>query len=290
MTRLVESLAEISAPYDALLCDLWGCVHDGVRVLPEAMAALQGFRAGGGRVILVTNSPLPRKSVAAQVAAMNLAPDAYDDIASSGDAARAAMFRGAVGEKVWFMGEPRDEVFFEPLALVDNPVTITRVPLDAAEGIVCTGPFDPLADPAELRPHLLYAKQKGLKLLCANPDLVVDRGDVREWCAGEVARIYTEMGGESLYYGKPHPGIYDLARTRLAAFGPVPEPSRILAIGDGIHTDIQGALGEDFDSLFITGGLAARETGTNGQPDPEALETFVAKAQVTPTFAMGFLR
>jgi HAD superfamily hydrolase (TIGR01459 family) len=290
MTRIVESLAEIAQPYDALLCDLWGCVHDGIRPFPEAVAALQAYRAGGGRVILVTNAPRQRSAVQGQLDAMGLPRDAYDDIASSGDAARAAMYRGAVGRNVWFMGEPHDEVFFEPMALIEDPVEITRVPLDAAEGIVCTGPFDALADPADLRPQLLYAKQKGLKLLCANPDLVVDRGDVREWCAGEVARLYTEMGGESLYFGKPHPAIYDLARARLAATGPVPEPGRILAVGDGIHTDIQGALGEDFDSLFITGGLAASDTKTNRQPDPAALEAFVAEAQATPTYAMGFLR
>lgn len=290
MTRIVESLADISAPYDALLCDLWGCVHDGIHPFPAAVAALQAFRAGGGKVILVTNAPRQRSAIRAQLDAMGLPRAAYDDIASSGDAARSAMYRGAVGAKVWFMGEPRDEVFFEPMNLIENPVAIERVRLAEAEGIVCTGPFDPLADPADLRPHLLYAKQKGLKLLCANPDLVVDRGEVREWCAGEVARIYEEMGGECLYFGKPHPAIYDLARVRLGALGQAPGPDRILAIGDGIHTDIQGALGEDIDSVFITGGLAGAETRTADQPDPAALEAFVTKAQVTPTFAMGFLR
>jgi HAD superfamily hydrolase (TIGR01459 family) len=290
MTRIVESLAEISAPYDVLLCDLWGCVHDGVRPLPEAVAALQAFRAGGGTVILVTNAPRQRSAITAQLDRMGLPRDTWDDIASSGDAARAAMYRGAVGEKVWFMGEPHDEVFFEPMPLVENPVEITRVPLEDAEGIVCTGPFDPLADPADLHPKLLYAKAKGLKLLCANPDIVVDRGEVREWCAGEVARIYSEMGGESLYFGKPHPAIYDLARARLAALGRSPDNSRILALGDGIHTDIQGAQGEDIDSLFITGGLSAEDTKTNRQPDPEALEAFIERAMVTPTYASGFLR
>lgn len=290
MTRIVDTLAQISHPYDALLCDLWGCVHNGITPFPDAVAALQAFRAGGGKVILVTNSPKHRASVQAQLDAMGLPRDAYDDIASAGDAARAAMYRGAVGQNVWFMGEPHDAPFFDPMHLVENPVQITRVPLEEAEGIVCTGPFDPLADPADLRPQLLYAKQKGLKLLCANPDIVVDKGEVREWCAGAVAALYDEMGGESLYYGKPHPNIYDLARARLAALGPVPGPERMLAVGDGIHTDIRGALGEDIDSVFITGGLAATETLTDRAPDPEALEAFVSKAQSTPTFAMGFLR
>ncbi len=290
MTRIIERLDEISAPYDVLLCDLWGCVHDGIRPLPEAVAALQRFRASGGTVILVTNAPRQRSAVRAQLDEMGLPRDSWDDIASSGDAARVAMYRGTVGEKVWFMGEPRDEVFFEPATLVENPVEITRVPLEEAEGIVCTGPFDPLADPADLRPQLLYAKQKGLKLLCANPDIVVDRGDVREWCAGAVAALYTEMGGESLYFGKPHPAIYDLVRARLAALGKASDNTRMLAVGDGIRTDIQGAQGEDLDSVFITGGLAAQATGTDRQPDPAALDSFVAEEMVTPTFAMGFLR
>lgn len=290
MTRIVDTLAEIASPYEALLCDLWGCVHNGLSPFPDAVAALQAFRAGGGKVILVTNSPKHRAMVQAQLDSMGLPRDAYDDIASAGDAARAAMYRGAVGQNVWFMGEPHDVPFFDPMHLVENPVKITRVPLEEAEGIVCTGPFDPLADPADLRPQLLYAKQKGLKLLCANPDIVVDKGEVREWCAGAVAALYDEMGGESLYYGKPHPNIYDLARARLAALGPVPGPERMLAIGDGIHTDIRGALGEDIDSVFITGGLAATETRTGRAPDPAALEDFVTRAQSTPTFAMGFLR
>lgn len=291
MTQIIDSLSEISQRYTALFVDLWGCVHDGVRAYPEAVAALQAYRATGGRVILVTNSPKPRKGVESQLGGFGVPKDAYDAIASSGDSARAAMFRGAVGEKVYFMGEPdRDAGFFEPLAVIDNPVTITRVPLKDAEGIVCCGPFDPLADPDENRPDFLYAKQKGLKLLCANPDIVVDRGEVREWCAGALARLYTEMGGESLYFGKPHPPIYDLARRRLAALGHEVDLSRILAIGDGPHTDIQGAMGEDIDSLFITGGLAALETKTSHQPDEIALNSYIQKEMIAPTYAIGRLR
>jgi ribonucleotide monophosphatase NagD (HAD superfamily) len=188
------------------------------------------------------------------------------------------------------MGQPFDESFFEPMDLIENPVNIQRVDLEDADGIVCCGPFDPHADPAVNRPQFLYAKQKGLKLLCANPDIVVDRGETREWCAGALAQLYTEMGGESLYFGKPHPPIYDLARRRLAALDKDIDPSRVLAIGDGILTDIAGAMGEDIDALFITGGLAAQETGTQTQPDPEQLEQYLAKAGAAPQFSIGFLR
>ena len=291
MTRIIPALSEISAQYDALFVDLWGCVHDGVTAYPEAIAALQAYRKSGGIVILVTNSPKPREGVAAQLGQFGVPADAYDSIASSGDSARSAMFRGMVGEKVYFMGEwTRDSGFFDPIEIINDPAHITRVPLQEAEGIVCCGPFDPMADPAVNRADFLYAKQKGMKLLCANPDIVVDRGEVREWCAGALAALYTEMGGESLYFGKPHPPIYDLARRRLNTLANKVDSSRILAIGDGIHTDIQGAQGEDIDSLFITGGLAASETKTKDQPDADALEAFVTKQMITPTFAIGRLR
>ncbi|MBK1635271.1 TIGR01459 family HAD-type hydrolase [Rhodovulum adriaticum] len=289
MTQIIESLDTVSARYKAMFVDIWGCVHDGEKPFAEAVDALQRYRAGGGIVVLVTNAPRHRNSVAAQLDKIGVARDAWDTIATSGDSARAAMYRGAVGEKVFFMGEDHDMTFFDPLKIIENPVPITRVPLEQAEGIVCTGPFDVHADPSELRPQLLYAKAKGLKLLCANPDIVVDRGEVREWCAGAVARLYTEMGGESLYFGKPHPPIYDLARRRLAQIADVPDTA-ILCVGDGIHTDIAGAMGEDLDSLFITGGLAAAETKTDRQPDPAALDAFLQDAQFSPTYSIGYLR
>ncbi len=291
MTQIVSSLAEISDNYKALFVDLWGCVHNGVTAYPEAVAALQAYRANGGIVVLVTNSPKPRAGVAEQLGSFGVPDDAYDTIATSGDSARSAMFIGAVGEKVYFMGEwQRDEGFFQPLEILDNPVDIQRVPLAEAEGIVCCGPFDTMADPDVNRADFLYAKTKGMKLLCANPDIIVDRGDVREWCAGALAKLYTEMGGESLYFGKPHPPIYDLARRRLAALGVTIADEDILAIGDGPHTDISGAMGENIDSLFITGGLAAAETKTAHQPDEAALTNYLADQQVTPQFAIGKLR
>ncbi len=290
MTQIITALAEVSDRYDALFVDLWGCVHNGVTAFPDAVAALQAYRKNGGTVVLVTNAPRPRASVTTQIAKMGVPDDAWDTIATSGDSARTAMYRGAVGQKVFFIGEERDTNFFDPIGVVDEPVEIQIVPLEEAEGIVCTGPFDPMADIDDLRPQLLYAKQKGLKLLCANPDIVVDRGDVREWCAGAVAKLYTEMGGESIYTGKPHPPIYDLARLRLGEINRKTDSASILAIGDGVLTDIQGAQGEDIDSLFISGGLAAEETKTETQPDADALQTYLDREMVNPTYTIGFLR
>ena len=290
MTQIVNALSDISAQYDALLVDLWGCVHNGVRAFDAANKALIEYRAGGGIVILVTNSPRPRAQVEQQLADFGVARDAWDSIASSGDSARSALFLGAVGQKIYFIGTDAELPFFEPLKLIDDPIQISHVPIEEAEGIVCTGL--PTADgtPDDVRAPLLYAKQKGLKLLCANPDIIVDRGEKREWCAGAVAQAYTEMGGTSLYFGKPHAPIYDLARRRLSAIRPNIPDDRILAIGDGITTDIQGAIGEGIDSLFITGGLAAKETATVTQPDPEKLSQYVVEKQLDPTFSIGFLR
>ncbi len=295
MSRIINSLAEVSANYDALFVDLWGCVHNGVAALPDAVAALQQYRQQGGKVVLVTNSPRPRASVEIQLDGFGVPRDAWDTIATSGDSARSAMFRGTVGQKVYFMGTDDEKAaFFKPLDLLSDALDIITVPLSEAEGIVCCGAADAKADPSVNRPEFLIAKQMGLKLLCANPDLVVDRGEEREFCAGSLAALYTEMGGESLYFGKPHPPIYDLARRRLAALGATIDDDRILAIGDGIHTDISGAQGENIDSLFITGGLAATDTATgraaNSQPDAGLLETYLADHQTAPLFSIGYLR
>ncbi|MGI3184442.1 TIGR01459 family HAD-type hydrolase [Nioella aestuarii] len=290
MTTIIRSLSEISDRYDVLYCDLWGCLHNGYTPFTEAVAALRDFKAKGGYVLLLTNSPRPRASVEKQLEKIGVPRDCWDSIASSGDSARAAMLRGIVGQKVWFIGQPHDQGFFAPMDVLSDAVEIEQVPLEEAEGIVCTGPVDPSADPAVMRPKFLYAKQKGLKLLCANPDIVVDRGETREWCAGALAQLYTEMGGESLYFGKPHAPIYELARMRLAQAGVDCPPDRILAVGDGLLTDILGAQGEPIDSLFISGGLSREETGTTDQPDPEKLARVLSDARVEARWSIGFLR
>ena len=290
MTRIITALSDVAQDYDALFVDLWGCVHNGVAAIPSAVKALQNYRKTGGKVILVTNSPRPRAGVAKQLVHFDVPQDAYDAIATSGDSARAAMYRGVVGQAVWHYGPVTDSRFFDPLDILEHPVEISRVSLDRADGIVCTGPFDAQAHPDTWRPDLEIALARNLKLLCANPDIVVDRGDVREWCAGAVAKLYTEMGGESLYFGKPHAPIYDLARRRLHKLGNDITDARILAIGDGILTDVKGAIDEGIDSLFISGGLAAAETRTTLQPDAEALNIYLKKEKSEPTFTIGHLR
>jgi HAD superfamily hydrolase (TIGR01459 family) len=290
MTRIIDRFSDISTNYDALFCDLWGCLHDGLRPFPDAVAALVAFREGGGRVALVTNSPRPSDGVIAQLQAMGVPREAYDVVVSSGDAAQAAMVAGMVGTRVWRLGPEKDLPFFTHLPDGTAITTIETVDFDDAEGIVCTGPFDDADHPEAYRATFLAAKARGLKLLCANPDIIVDQGETRMYCAGALAALYTEMGGESLYFGKPHAPIYQLARQRLSEIGEAAENERILAVGDGIATDVLGALQENVDALFISGGIAAEETGTTDSPDPARLKTFLEAHGQSPAYAIGFLR
>ncbi|MCC5983579.1 MAG: TIGR01459 family HAD-type hydrolase [Rhodobacteraceae bacterium] len=294
MTEMIRALDDVAARYDVLFCDLWGCVHDGLQAYPAAVAALEGFRRSGGAVVLMTNAPRPAPAVQRGFDRLGIPASAWDIIVTSGDAAQAGMAQGAVGRRVWHLGPEKDARFFsdlpEDIAAAHAPVE--RVDFDVAEGIVCTGPFDEENDhPDDYRGRFLSAKARGLKLLCANPDIVVDYGDKRIWCAGALAALYTDMGGESLYFGKPHPPIYDLARRRLAERGLAPDPDRILAVGDGIDTDIRGGMGEGVDTLFLTGGLMAHEFGPDpARPDETALRAWLATRDTPPLMAMGRLR
>lgn len=289
MTQIISSLAQISADYDVLFCDLWGCLHNGVDAYPAAVAALQAFRAQGGKVVLLTNAPRPWKYVAAQLDRMAVPRDAWDAVVSSGDAAQDAMFAGAVGRKVWAIAMDKDEGFFAdiPPEWRDAP-SIQRVALEQAEGIVCCGLFDDATEtPEDYRARLTQAQARGLKLLCANPDVIVDLGESRLYCAGALAEFYEDLGGTSLYFGKPHAPIYDLARRRLG----LDDDARILAVGDGIATDIPGAQAQGIDALFVTGGLAFDQFGPDIEnPIAAKLTEWLAMRSDAPRYSIGRLR
>jgi HAD superfamily hydrolase (TIGR01459 family) len=291
MTRIIQSLDEIDTGYNAVFCDLWGCLHDGTRAFPNAVAALKRFRKKGGAVVLLTNSPRPRGSVAAQVGDLGAPKTCYDLIVTSGDAAQSALATGTFGRKVHHIGPERDLGFF--LAPNGQPYDIELVPLDQAEGIVCTGLFDDQTEtPDEYRDTILYGKTRGLKLLCANPDVIVDVGEKRIYCAGAIAKAYAEAGGTSYYFGKPYSPIYSLARDALTTELGLPlDAQDILCLGDGIATDIRGAMGEGLDAAFISGGLAAEETATSraSGPDPAKLKAYLDHARLAPKYAMAYL-
>lgn len=296
MTEIIANLSQVASRYDAVFCDLWGCVHDGVKPFPAAVAALQAYRARGGIVILVTNAPRPKPRVVRQLDAMGCPRDAWDEVVSSGDAAQHALITGAVGRRVYHIGAAKDLPFFTDFAddlkpLLKTQPPIERVALSEAEGIVCTGLSDDLTEtPDDYRAQLLMAKTLGLPMLCANPDIIVDMGDKRIYCAGALAQAYETMGGTALYFGKPHPPIYDLARRRLFALTDRRDP-QILCIGDGIATDVQGGLSENLDTLFVTGGISAAEFGPDSaHPDKRLLEAYLAARQMGVTFAIGHLR
>ncbi|MDB4071938.1 TIGR01459 family HAD-type hydrolase [Amylibacter sp.] len=294
MTNIINKLSEISTNYDAIFCDLWGCLHNGIAPFEEAINALDEFSNSGGIVHLLTNSPRPSSDVYKQLDKIGVPRNIYQGITASGDASREALISGIYGAKIFHIGPSRDEIFFKGLN-EDNSqlnIQIDRVPFNKAEGIVCTGLFDDdVETPFDYTEQLIEAKNRGLKMLCANPDIQVDKGTHRIYCAGAIAKAFNDMGGTADNYGKPHSPIYNLARVRLNKIaGKVIPDKKILCVGDGIKTDIHGAVMENLDSLFVTGGLAAEETNTFKQPEASKLGKFLAASQLTPTYSIGHLR
>ncbi len=289
MTAIIGSLAEISHLYDAVFCDVWGVVHDGLRANQAANSALRQFRRGGKTVILLTNSPRLSSAVVTQCRAFGVPDDAHDAIVTSGDTARNALANGDFGGRIFHLGPDSAASFFESGTGADTGFEL--VELSEAEGIVCTGLVDDETEtPEDYRGILTAARQERIPMLCANPDIVVDRGSHRVYCAGALAALYVELGGEVFMYGKPHRWIYDLARLQVGGGPGRADGPRILCIGDGIMTDVMGALNQHLDCLFVTGGLNASETGTDSQPDPELLDRLLAESGVRPKFAIGQLR
>ncbi len=287
MVEIIGRIGEIAARYDALLCDLWGCYHDGVRPFPEAVAALRAVRARGGIVILLTNAPRPVSGVERFLATIGAPDDTHDAVLSSGEVCAAALRAGAHGRAMHFVGPPeRDASLIEAGG-------IRPVALEEADAILCTGLRDDRGEtPGDYREEIAGWVARGLPMLCANPDIVVDRGATRLWCAGALALEMERAGGAVHYFGKPHAPVYEAALARLAAIAgrPVP-PERVLAVGDGIATDIAGAAGAGIDAVFVTGGIAAAEIGDGPDgPNPGRLDAYLARHGADPRYAMDRLR
>ncbi len=292
MTQIIERFGDIAHQFDALFFDVWGCLHNGLVPYRHAVAALSDYSQQGGFVVLLTNSPRRNHMVRTQLQEFGVLEAAWDLLVTSGDAAATSLFRGDVGKEVFHIGKPVELGFFQPFD-GDKVLQsgIRRVPLDDAEGLVCTGPFDEDNATAEdYLPLLRHALSRSLPMLCANPDIHVDRGSRRVICAGAIAQAYEQIGGKVLLFGKPRKAIYDLAYARLRQLVPDIRQKRILCVGDGISTDILGALKNGYKALFVTGGLATKETGTQDQPDPQLLGEFLAHHGIHPEFSIGQFR
>jgi HAD superfamily hydrolase (TIGR01459 family) len=264
--RFAEKLRDLVDGVDVLLSDIWGVVHNGLVAFPEACEALHTFRSRGGTVILITNAPRPADSVQRQLRKLGVADDTYDAIVSSGDLTRHYV-ADHPGRKVFWLGPERDNSIYRGL----DPVLS---PLEQADYIVCTGLLDDETEtPEDYRGMMLKARERKLTLICANPDIVVERGDRLIYCAGAIAELYRELGGEVIFYGKPHRPIYERAMALAdERRGQATELRRVLAIGDSVRTDLTGARGFGIDCLFVTRGIHAEDFEGVDQLDPASVK------------------
>jgi HAD superfamily hydrolase (TIGR01459 family) len=276
LPTLIERFSTLVPAYDLVLSDVWGVVHNGIAAYPEAGDALTRFRRGGGTVVLVSNSPRPGKPVMRQLDHFGVSRSAYDAVVTSGDVTRG-LLEQRPGARVFHIGPERDLSIFENL-----PIRFTA--LEEADCVVCSGLFDDEIETAEnYRPLLDRMRARGLLMICANPDIVVERGDKLVYCAGAIADLYAALGGAVIYAGKPHRPIYDLALAQSAELrGSDVDLARVLAIGDSVRTDFKGSLALGIDCLFVTAGIHAEELGDRNDPDLVALQAMFAEAGELP--------
>jgi len=246
---LLRSIAPLAATSDAWISDVWGVFHDGVRPYPAASAACAKFRAGGGTVVLVSNAPSTGEEVAAHLYSMGVPRAAYDAIVTSGDVTRV-LISGWAGRPVHHLGPDRYLPTFDGL-------DVRFAPIGEAAVVVCTGLVeDEHETPYDYRGLLADLRARSVPMICVNPDIVVERGHRLIYCAGALAEAYAALGGEVANAGKPHPPIYSRARELIADYRGAPVPTdRILAIGDGIKTDIAGAAAAGLRAVFIASAL-----------------------------------
>ena len=273
--------AEIALDYELLLSDVWGVIHNGVAANFSACEALTSFRKQGGSVVLITNAPRPGAVVVGTMLDRLAVPhSAYDGIVSSGDVTHA-LIAARAGQRVFHIGPKRDVGLFDGL---DAPLAT----LEQADYCVCSGLVDDRVEtPQDYFELIERMRERELPMICANPDVVVERGPELVYCAGAIADLYAAAGGHVIYAGKPHRPIYEQARQLAAnARGSLPAHSKILAIGDSVRTDLKGAAAFGVDCLFITAGIHAEELGGRENPDPDTLARVFAAAGLFPKAVM----
>jgi HAD superfamily hydrolase (TIGR01459 family) len=277
-----DRLDVLTGRYDVVLSDVWGVLHNGVTAFAPAWQALKRARGAGACVVLITNAPRPAPDVAAQLAALGVPDDAYDRLVTSGDVTRDLIAAGA--RRVFHIGAERDLTLYDGL-------DVEMVEEFEAASVVCTGFYDDEVEtPADYAEMLARLRSRDLPMICANPDIVVERGDRLIWCAGALARDYAQLGGRTLIAGKPHRPIYEASlRAAEAVLGAPVDPSRVLAIGDGMLTDVKGAEQYGLDLLYISGGIHARDYGEPMKPDPGRLAEFLERHGSHPVATMPAL-
>jgi HAD superfamily hydrolase (TIGR01459 family) len=279
----IAGLAELAPHYDVLLCDVWGVIHNGRESFPAACAALARFRADRGPVILISNAPRPCGPVVEQLDGLGVPREAWTHVVTSGDATRRLLAERAPGP-AWAVGPDRDAPLYEGLGVQFSD-------LAAARFISVTGPFDDETDePADYRDRFCAAIARDLELICANPDIVVQRGPKLIYCGGALAQLYESLGGKVIMAGKPYPAIYELSLARAAeALGRPLDPSRVLCIGDGLPTDVRGANARGLDVLFCANGIHGAETVGPDGLKPDAVADLLRQEGLTANYAIADL-
>jgi HAD superfamily hydrolase (TIGR01459 family) len=287
--EIISGLSQIADGYDALVSDVWGVIHNGIAAFPGAAEALSSFRKSRGPVVLLTNAPRPWPVVAKQLMHFGVPQDAYDAIVTSGDLTRAEITRRAEAH-----GGPIPSLYIGPdrdLGIFDLE-HVHRTDLEQAAVIICTGPYkDDVETPEEYRGLLRKAADRKLPFICANPDLLVQRGDRIIYCAGSLAQLYEQLGGEVWYAGKPHLPVYgQVDRAVGQAAGRAIPRTRMLMAGDGLKTDVLGANRAGLPVLLITGGIHAMEFGDNVmEPTQDRIRETLAKAHLKAVAAAARL-
>lgn len=281
--QTIASLDALDRRYRALLCDVWGVLHNGEAAFADAVHALVAARAKGLAVVLITNSPRPHKGVEAQLRGLGVPDEAWDRVVTSGDVTRDLIAAGP--RRVFHLGPERDYPIFDGL-------DVELVEDFEADAVVCTGLFDDENEtPQDYVELLTRLRARNLPFVCANPDVMVERGDRFIWCAGALARDFAQLGGRTLIAGKPHPPIYEATMQAVASvLGGEVARGEVLAIGDGMMTDIKGAADNGIDSLYVSGGVHAREHGDALDPDAGKLAAFLEKHGYRPVATMPKLR
>ncbi len=277
---IIDSVRALKRPYRVWLTDIWGVMHDGISAFPGAVEATNSFRREGGVVILISNAPRPADSVATQIAGFDVPASCYDAIISSGDLTRELLTRQP-GVAIYHLGPSRDVPVFEGL-------DIEMTTAEAAKLMVCTGLFDDDTEtPDDYKAPLSVMAARGLPMICANPDIKVERGDKLVWCAGALAQLYEQLGGQVIYAGKPHAPVYELALERASSIaGTLIRRQDVLAIGDGPDTDIKGAIENGFDAVYVASGLHA---GQGDKIDQDHISR-IFRTRPRPIAAMDALR